>query len=489
MLVNPRISAGSVRGWATLALMIATAMQAADATIANVALPQLEQSLGGGIWLGTWVMTGYLCASAVMAPLTGSLRRRLGARRLYTAAIALFVVASLLCSLAPSGPAIIAFRVAQGAGGGLIHPLCQAILLDLYPKERHGRMLAVWGATIMIGPILGPVLGGVITDLASWRWIFAINLPLGALAIWGMRDALPVTETNEAVPIDALGTALLICGIGALQLLLERGVGHSWRESPELAAEALVTIIALAALAMRRRVAGASVLRLDAFRDMNFAVAAFYNFVTSALFFTTIVFLPALGEGPLGFDATVAGLTIVPRGIAMMLVMLAMGRLIEAVDYRFLLASGLALMAGALAMMAHIRAERSALWIVISSTIQAAGVGMLFTPLSTVAFSTLPIDRRTDAAGLYSLLRQLGCASGLALMTAILQLREQGHINSLAAKIGTSVIAVPPDLRDGAVLRAYADCFQTMAIATLIVAPVLMLLRPRSRKAVIPETA
>src|SRR5262249_50816962 len=156
---------------ATAAVMIATAMQAADATIANVALPQLERDLGGGVALGAWVMTSYLCANALVAPLTGWLRRRFGPRRLFVGGTALFIAASLLCATAPSPAAIILCRIAQGAGGGVIHPLSQAILLDLYPREEHGRMLGIWGAMIMAGPILGPALGGIITDLASWRWV------------------------------------------------------------------------------------------------------------------------------------------------------------------------------------------------------------------------------------------------------------------------------------------------------------------------------
>ncbi len=179
MIVDATVLAISGRRQAAIALMIATAMQAFDSTIANVALPQLERSFGGGIDLGSWVMTSYLCASAVMATLTGWFRRQYGARQPFTGAIALFVLASLLCSIAPNAAALLVSRVIQGGAAGIIQPLAQAILLDIYPKRDHGRMLAIWGAVIMTGPILGPALGGVITDLASWRWIFVINLPLG----------------------------------------------------------------------------------------------------------------------------------------------------------------------------------------------------------------------------------------------------------------------------------------------------------------------
>src|SRR5205085_7870251 len=217
----------AARRFATVAVMLATAMQAADTTIVNVALPRLQHDLGGGLSLGAWVMTSYLCATAVVAPLTGWLRRRYGARHLFPVGIALFVLASLLCALAPSPAALLSCRVLQGAAGGIIHPLGQAILLDLHPPERHGRMLAIWGAAIMVGPIVGPVLGGAITDLASWRWVFVINLPLGVFAIWGMSQALPRGEMLTRTPIDAFGILVLMASVGALQLCLSRGVGRS----------------------------------------------------------------------------------------------------------------------------------------------------------------------------------------------------------------------------------------------------------------------
>lgn len=461
---------------ATVALMVATAMQAGDATIVNVALPQLQQDLGGGVSLGAWVLTSYLCATAVMAPLTGWLRRRYGARHLFPGGLCLFVIASLLCAIAPSPAALIACRVLQGAGGGIIHPLGQAILLDLHPPARHGRILAIWGSTIMLGPILGPVLGGIITDLASWRWVFVINLPLGMLAIWGMRRALPRAEDLSKTPIDAFGIFLLMVSVGALQLCLSRGVGRSWLHSPELSSEAAVTILGFSLLAVRARTAGFTVLRLAVFKDLHFAIAAFYNFVTSALLFVAVVFLPALGEGPLGYHATLAGFTIMPRAVLMMLTMLASGRLIGMIDYRVLLATGLLLMAAGLAMLSHIQPAEGVPWIVAGSTVQAIGGGLLLTPLSTFAFSTLAPEMRTDGAGIYSLLRQLGFASGIALMTAVLRTRVDANLLALAPPPGGAA-GVPMGLTDMATLRGYAECFNMMAIAAMAVSPGIFLFR------------
>src|SRR5213075_817981 len=227
---EPSAATLAARRFATIAVMVATAMQAADTTIVNVGLPQLQRDLGGGFTLGAWVMTSYLCATAVVAPLTGWLRRRFGTRRLFVVSIALFVAASLLCSVAPSATAMILFRILQG------------------------RILAILGAVVMLGPVSGPALGGIITDLASWRWVFAINLPLGALAIWGVRRiALAETKTVPDQAIDFIGILLLIVGIGTLQLWLERTVRVDWLRSPELFSEAAIVVIAFSLMAVRAR--------------------------------------------------------------------------------------------------------------------------------------------------------------------------------------------------------------------------------------------
>jgi DHA2 family multidrug resistance protein len=457
--------------------MLASAMQAADATIANVALPQLERDLGGGVVLGAWVVTSYLCATAVVAPLTGWLRRRFGARRLFVGAVVAFVAASLLCSLAPSAPAIILFRVLQGVGGGVIHPLAQAILLDLYPRERHGRMLAYWGATVMLGPIVGPALGGIITDLASWRWVFAINLPLGAVAIWGMRRALANPTPTVREPFDLLGVLLLSIGIGALQLCLSRGVGRSWLESPELIAEGVIVVIAFGSVVLRTQRTGFAAFRLAVFRDINFAAGVGYNFISSALLFVTIVFIPALCQGPLGYSATVAGLTIVPRGVATMLMMLLIGRLLEIIDLRILLACGIMLTVIGLLMLSAARPPDALVWLVIGSTLQSVGGGGLLTCFSTISFSTLAPEMRTDASGVYSLLRQLGCASGVALMTAVLHLKTSDYLLAIPDGLSGPGAAMSPE--NLAALNAYSVCFQGMAVVALLMLPGIWLFRVR----------
>lgn len=453
-------------------LMLATALQAADALIVNVALPQLDRDLGGGLELGTWVMTSYLCATAVTAPLTGWLRRRFGARRLFPAAVWAFIVTSLLCAFAPSGGLLILLRVLQGAAGGVILPLVQAILLDIYPRDRHARLQGILGAVFMLGPIFGPLIGGVVTDLSSWRAVFAINLPLGLLVLAATRRLRTHEQSGDAPPLDIIGILLLMITVGALQLCLERGVGRSFR-SPELLAEMGVFAVAIAAMGWRARRSGFAVFRPAIFRDLNFAVAAFYNFMTSGLVFVAIVFLPALGENLLGYTATLAGFTIVPRAVLLMLMMLMVGELLGRVDHRLLLTGGWILMALGLEILSRTRPSGGLLWMIVGSAVQSIGAGLLFTPHSTLAFATLKPELRTDASGLYSLLRQLGYACGVALMTAVLRLQIGVHRAALGAAAGGDG-AGPLGL---AGLLAYRDCFQMMAIASLVVIPGVFLFR------------
>jgi DHA2 family multidrug resistance protein len=487
MSVDASILSSSSRRRAAVALMIATAMQAFDTTIANVALPQIEHNLGGGIELGSWVMTSYLCASAVMATLTGWFRRRYGAQQLFTGAIGLFVFASVLCSIALSPTALIQFRLIQGTAAGIIQPLAQAILLDIYPKRDHGRMLALWGATIMAGPILGPVLGGVVTDLASWRWIFALNVPLGLAAILALGQVPTTIEPTVKPRIDSIGVALLVIGVASLQLALERSIGQTWLLSLEVVVEAVIAVVALAIIAIRSIRSPFTFFKFQVFHNVNFSISVFYNFMVGALLFTTIVFLPALSEGPLGYDATRAGLTLSPRGIGTMATMLVMGYLIDRVDHRALLAMGLLITAGGLALISRVPVQGGEIWLASASALQGVGVGLLFTPLSTLAFSTLAAELRTDAAGIYSLLRQLGCATGVATMTAVLQGRIRTNMLDISSQ-STADGGLPPHALDAATFAAYTGCFRTMAIVTAVILPGIFLFRVM-RPATVRRTA
>jgi MFS transporter, DHA2 family, multidrug resistance protein len=388
----------------------------------------------------------------------------------------LFVVASVLCAIAPSATALIPFRLVQGTAAGIIQPLAQAILLDLHPKKDHGRMLALWGATIMAGPILGPLLGGVITDLASWRWIFAINVPLGLISILGLGAVQTAADGEQRPHIDGIGIGLLVLGVGSLQLSLERSIGQTWPFSAEVVGEAVLAVLAFAGIAVRSFRSPFTPLKLHVLRNVNFATSVFYNFMVGALLFTTIVFVPALSEGPLGYDATQAGLTLFPRGLGTMVMMLAVGYLIDKVDHRALLGAGLLVTAVGLALISRVPLHGGQVWLASAGAVQGVGIGLLFTPLSTLAFSTLGAEPRTDAAGIYSLLRQLGCATGVAIMTAVLQSRIHGNVLLMYGG-GALNGSLPPRALELATFAAYGDCFRSMAILTAMLLPGIFLFR------------
>jgi MFS transporter, DHA2 family, multidrug resistance protein len=327
----------------------------------------------------------------------------------------------------------------------------------------------------MAGPILGPVLGGVITDLASWRWIFVLNLPMGIIAIAGLGQ-LPSSEVGNRSHMDNFGIVLLIIGIGSLELSLERSIGQTWPPSIEVIIEATLALLALSAIAVRCVRSRFSLFSFEVFRDVNFATSVFYNFMVGALVFTTIVFLPALSEGPLGYDATLAGLAISPRGIGTMATMLAVGYLIDKIDHRALLLTGMVITAGAFELISRLPPEGGEIWLAWASIIQGVGVGLLFTPLSTLAYSSLGAELRTDAAGVYSLLRQLGCATGVAAMTALLQAKIQTNVAAIPAESPAGGLP-PPHLLDAATFSAYISCFRVMAITTAIIIPGVFLFR------------
>lgn len=281
-------------------------------------------------------------------------------------------------------------------------------------------------------------------------------------------------QTTRDLSIDPPGIVFLMVAVGALQLFLERGAGQSWFTSSEIVAEGLLAVTAFALLVLRARYSKFAVVKAVVFKDVNFSTATFYNFMLSALLFVAVLFIPLLGEGPLGFSAALSGALIMPRAILMTMMMLVIGRLIERVDLRLLLAIGWVMMAAGLAVLSQVQFDHSIWWIITGSVIQAVGAGMLYAPLSTLAFYSLPAELRTDGTGLFSLLRQIGYASGVALMTSVLQVRTADNLASLASHDAGPVAAHVAAL---AALHAYRDCFRVMAVAALLVIPGIFLFR------------
>ncbi len=416
-------AAGRPAGRAVLALLLATLMQAFDSTIVNVALPSIQHSLAIDTAVAGWIVTTYLVAASATMPIVGWLRLRFGREPLFVGAIAGFAIASVLCALAPSVLALVAARALQGACAGVILPLTQALLLDLYPKSEHPVILARWGSTIVIGPIIGPLLGGALTELAAWPWIFYVNVPICGLALLGVRGALHPAPARPAdapkARIDLVGIALLVLTVTSFQLLLQNAAGLAASASRDWIAEVALTLAGAVLLLRHLERAPKPVIDLHLFHDRNFAGAVLINLAVGAIFFATITLVPSLIEGPLGRDPILAGMLMAPRGLATMAAMLVAGQLVKRLDPRPFVVLGLVVTMAALAMFAATGPTSGLVWLVAASLVLGVGAGLLITPLSVLTFLTIVPESRTDAAGLYNLARQLGSALGVAGVTAV----------------------------------------------------------------------
>src|SRR4030081_227659 len=337
--------AGAHRGGVTVCVILATIMQALDTTIANIALPYIQGSLSPSQDQINWVLTAYIVAAAIMIPTTGFLAGRFGRKRLLLVSVAGFTVASMLCGMAQSLVQIVLFRVLQGVFGAALVPLSQSVLLDIYPKERQGSAMALWGIAVMIGPILGPVLGGWLTENYTWRWVFYINVPIGTLTLLGITTFLPETDRNVGAKLDWFGFGTLSLAIGALQVLLDRGEQLDWFGSGEIWIEAIVAASAFYLFIVHAFTSEEPFVRPALFHDRNFAAGTLFIFIVGISYLAPLpLFTPYL-QNLMNYPIVTAGLVMGPRGIGTMAAMMIVGRLVGRVDTRLLLAVGLGLTA------------------------------------------------------------------------------------------------------------------------------------------------
>jgi DHA2 family multidrug resistance protein len=421
----------------TIAVMATTVMQVLDTTIVNVALPHMEGQLEATPDQITWVLTSYLVASAVFMPLTGFFMDRLGRRRYLLISIFGFVLFSALCGLAGSLDQIVVFRLLQGAFGASLVPLSQAILVSVYPIEERGRAMAIWGIGVMIGPILGPTLGGYLTEVLSWRWTFFINLPVGILSYVLALTSVPDTARHERA-MDWAGLAYLALCISALQFLLDRGNEYGWLGSRRIQLAVVVAIAGLVAFAVHsigRR--GARLFDLRILADRNFTVASLLLAIFGLGMYGSMVMQPLFLEELLHYPTLTTGLAMAPRGIVSAFSMLIVGRLITRMSPRILITIGIVLSGlGTWAMGRYdlYIGEWQVIWPIL---IQGLGLGMIYVPLSTVAFSTLPRESASEAAGLFSLMRTVGSSIGISLVTTMFIRHGQIAWNAIGAHIST----------------------------------------------------
>jgi DHA2 family multidrug resistance protein len=486
------------RGMITVSIMLATVIQALDGTIANVALPHMQGSLSASQDQITWVLTSFIVAAAIATPLTGWLCDRYGQKKIFLMSVAGFTIASVLCGLSMSLAQIVIARLLQGVFGAALVPLSQATLLDINPREKHGSAMAVWGMGVMIGPILGPTLGGWLTDSYNWRWVFFINVPVGALAFYGIWRYIRPTPAARKMRFDAFGFVTLSLAIGALQMLLDRGEQNDWFASTETWLEAILMAMSFAYFVGHTltRPAGQSFLDYRLLKNANYVSGLLFIFIVGLVLFATRALTPTMLQGLMGYPAALAGLVTAPSGLGTMLAMLVVGRLVGKFDVRLLLGLGFAITAFSLWQMSHYTLVLSQSDIVWPGVIQGLGLGLVFVPLSAATFATLSPAMRAEGTAIYSLVRNIGSSIGIALVQTLLVRNTQAMHASLTEKITIA----NPALRDNvasvdaanllnneitrqASMIAYVNDFWLMTLLTLAVIPLLLLMRPAARQA------
>lgn len=488
------------RGLITLSIMAATIMQVLDTTIANVALPSMTGDLGASQDTINWVLTSYIVSSAIATPLTGWMSDRYGKRELFLVSIIGFVATSVLCGLAWSLPSMVLFRLLQGVFGAAIVPLSQVFLLDINTREKAGQAMAIWGAGIMVGPIVGPTLGGWLTESYSWRWVFLVNLPVGALALAGCWAYLP-RSLPKVRSFDFFGFAFLSLGLGALQMVLDRGADVDWFSAPEIWVYTFVSVTGFWVFIVHILGAERPFLDPQMFRDRNFAVGLAFIFIVGIILLASLALLPPMLSRIFGYPTMTTGMVMAPRGMGTMVSMLVVGRLVQRIDPRLLVTTGLGLTALSLWEMTGFSPQMDAWPVIRSGVVQGLGLGLVFVPLSTIAFSTLEARFRADATSLFSLVRNIGSSIGISIVSVMLTRNvQQNHVDLGAAISPTNPVLqhVLPAAAGGnaqwldvvdiylvnvqALMMAYVDDFKLMMIVALAAMPlVLMLGRPARR--------
>jgi len=485
------------RGMITLSVMLATVMQVVDTTIVNVALPHMQGSMAATQDQISWVLTSYIVCAAILTPLTGVLAQRMGRKRLFSMAVIGFTVASMLCGAAASLEQLVLFRALQGALGASLVPLSQAVLLDTYPKEKHGSAMALWGMGVMVGPILGPTLGGYLTEYYSWRFAFYINLPVGILALLGIAAFVPEAKGVEKRGFDFFGFALLSIAIGALQLMLDRGNALDWFDSTEVVLEAATAALAAYLFLTHMFTAEKPFIEPGLFADRNFVAGIMLMFTVGVLLLATMALLPPFLQSLLGFPVITAGYVLAPRGAGTMLAMMVVGRLVGKVDTRLLVLTGLGLMAWSLHAMTQWSIEVGPREIISTGIVQGVGLGFIFVPLSAIAFATLAPRYRNEGTAMFSLIRNIGSSVGISLVMTVLGHEAQSSHAALSEAIspfrdafqapGLPSIwswstelgraALNAEVSRQALTIAYINDFRFMMYLSLLAVPLLLLLR------------
>jgi len=420
-----------------IAVMSSTFMEVLDTTVVNVSLPHIAGSLSATTDEATWTLTSYLVANAIILPMTGWLAGRFGRKRLLMMSVTGFTAASFLCGLAPTLPFLIFFRVVQGACGGGLQPLSQSVLMESFPPEKRGQAMAFWALGIVVAPMLGPVTGGWLTDNYSWRWVFYINIPIGIIALILTEIFIfdPPYLRREKTGIDYWGIGLLAVGIGSLQVMLDKGQEDDWFGSHFIITLCVLAIVGIGGLIIRELTTKHPVIDLSVFKHRSYAIGTFLMTLIGFVLYGSTVLLPLFMQVLLGYTATHAGITNLPRGLASFLIMPVVGRLTGKVDHRKLLAIGL--IASAYAMWELSKFSLNVgfwnFWWPLA--LQGASLGFIFVPLTTITNNPIPIERMGNATSLFNLMRNIGASIGIAMVETVQFRNQQTHINRLSAHV------------------------------------------------------
>lgn len=486
-------------GLLKLVIVLATMMQVLDMTIANVALPHMQAALGANQDSVTWVLTSYIVAAAITIPITGWLSDRLGRRTLYLWSVSLFVGSSVLCGIAANIEEMVAFRILQGVSGAFLSPLAQAVLLDTTPPEKRGQAMALFGMGVVLGPILGPILGAWLTDNFNWRWVFFVNVPLGALAFAGLWLFLPRTERLRR-PLDLTGFALLAIALASLQIMLDRGEHQDWFYSVEIWVELMISLSAFWMFAVHVMTASNPLYGKGLLGNRNLAIGAILMSVLGFIMTTAMVLLPLMLEGLFGYPIMATGELLASRGAGVILMMGITGYLLPKVDPRLVIASGIIIVALTFWDMSGWSLQVSWSRMAMNGFFQGLGLGMLFVPITTLAFATLPLRYRTDGSAIINLSRSVGSSVGISVVIALLSRQSATSHSDLAAHltpyrlwIDPQVMAMPGDALDvglsllnaevtrQASMIAFLDDFRFMMIVAILAIPLSLLVKPSAR--------
>jgi MFS transporter, DHA2 family, multidrug resistance protein len=438
VLLRPQAEQRYVNPWIiAVAVMLGTFMEVLDTTIVNVSLPHISGSLSATVDESTWVLTSYLVANAIILPMTGWLSNHFGRKRVLMTSIFGFTAASVACGLAPNLPLLLIFRVIQGAAGGGLQPLSQAIMLEAFPPEKRGKAMAFWGLGIVVAPMLGPVLGGWITDSYSWRWLFYINLPvgMGALAMSQLFVFDPPYIKRGKGGVDYWGIGLLALGMGALQIMLDKGQEEDWFSSHLIVVLAALAILGLGFFILRELLTEHPIVDLRVFRVRTYATGVFLMTVLGFVLYGSTVLLPIFLQTLLGYSALDAGVAMLPRGLGSFIAMPFVGMLMSRVNPKKLLFIGLSVASFSLWYLARINLNAGYWDIFWPQFIQGMSMGFIFVPLTTVTHDPIPTHEMGNATSIFNVMRNIGASIGIAMVTTVYARSAQSHINHLTEHV------------------------------------------------------